>query len=156
MTPTEFSGLNLPCFSELAQLQKWGSIHRAYNLGGEPRLAATELLERVQNRDLSLQSHFGSSLAEWGQLGGLALHNTAPIIPEHRTAEQINIQQLQGLLRLGPDQPAADWVGGAKVFTDGSFTTTDLTPYSILDTQWNVRRQGTGGAGMIWLGTPTD
>jgi hypothetical protein len=39
LAPTEFSGLNLPCFSDLAQLQKRESINRAFNLGGEPRLA---------------------------------------------------------------------------------------------------------------------
>jgi hypothetical protein len=119
--PTEFSGLKLPCYSDLAQLQKWGSIHRALNLGGESRLAATELLERMQNSDTSLPSCFGS-LAEWGKLGGLALHNTEPLIPEHRSAERIDIQHLQDLLRLCPDQTADEWSGGSKIFIDGSFT----------------------------------
>jgi exonuclease III len=154
--PPEFAGLNLPRFSDLAQLQKWGSIHRACNLTGEPRRAATELLERVQNDDTSGTCYFGTSLAEWGRAGGLELHNMAPAIPEHRLAERIDIPRLQTLLRLGPDQPDNDWDGGAKVFTDGSFTTTGLSPYSILDTQWNVRRKGIGGAGMIWLGDRYD
>lgn len=151
--PYEFAGLNLPRFSDLAQLQKWGSIHRALNLGGEPAQAATDLLTRVQQSDTPDTCYFGTSLAEWGKKAGLALHCTAPIIPEHRRHQHIDIGSLQQ--RLGLDVGHAgdtDWSDGASVFSDGSYTTSQLTPYSILDDQWNVRRQGTGGAGMIWLG----
>ena len=154
--PREFAGLELPRFSDLAQLQKWGSIHRAMNLGGEPRRAATELLARVQEHEergtCIATSFFGTSLAEWGRTAGLALHNTAPTIPRHRQDERIDIPLLQELLRLGPYQIPAEWEGGAKIFSDGSYTTEGLTPSSILDVQWNVRKTGSGGAGIIWLG----
>ena len=108
------------------------------NLDGEPRQAATELLERVRNNEPAGTSlttgFFSTSLAEWSKEAGLALHNTAPPIPRHRQSDRIDIPPLQALLRLGLTQGPEDWADGAKIFSDGSYTTEGLNPYFILNT----------------------
>ena len=145
--PTKYKGLGLRKFSTWAQTQKWHTLQRAITLGGEPKRAAISILQRHDHNRPDIDLYI-TSLVQWGQQLGIRLQPPSPATPQFRET----IDKVQTQLQLHNNHPH-DF---QAIFTDGSFTRTNLSPAHLLGDAHVQPATHNGGAAIVWLPPKTN
>jgi len=142
-------GYGAPSILELAQMQKWAILNSAITVGGHTQVAALAMVDRTIHNPLPL-TLFLSSLLKWTHSFGLSLH-----VKNEEEWEPPDFSAIRTALKLD-DPDLIRRFPISNIVTDGSFTSKKLKPSDVATPVAQLRDSGTGGIGIVWMGSPTD
>ena len=138
-----YAALGLRRFSDEAQLQKWGMVHRLLATGGESATAANQLLLRAQQafrgRITKRTCSFLTSVMQWGSVNKISLEQAA----QHGMGTQSSLASISSFLRPSPGSQVD------QIFTDGSVVYSGLTVSDALTNPWEIDDKACGAFAVV-------